>query len=96
MKSTIKAMKQPQLGELIRALRQELELTQQQLSVELGVVTSTAVGATRTIKKLAELEFLPSCLGDNNHFYQSKNRLILVLYLGKRYLIQSSFDRVSQ
>ena len=34
-------MKQPQVGELIRSLRHELELTQQQLSVELGTVTST-------------------------------------------------------
>jgi putative transcriptional regulator len=37
----ITAMKQPQVGELIRALRHELNLTQQQLSVELGVVTPT-------------------------------------------------------
>ncbi len=37
----INAMKQPQIGELIRLLRHELELTQQQLSVELGVVTPT-------------------------------------------------------
>ena len=34
-------MKQPQVGELIRSLRHELNLTQQQLSVELGVVTPT-------------------------------------------------------
>lgn len=34
-------MKQPQVGKLIRSLRHELELTQQQLSVELGVVTPT-------------------------------------------------------
>ena len=34
-------MKQPQVGKLIRSLRHELELTQQQLSVELGTVTST-------------------------------------------------------
>ena len=34
-------MKQPQIGELIRSLRSELKLTQQQLSVELGVVTPT-------------------------------------------------------
>jgi putative transcriptional regulator len=37
----ISAMKQPQVGELIRSLRHELGLTQQQLSVELGVVTPT-------------------------------------------------------
>jgi putative transcriptional regulator len=37
----ISAMKQPQVGELICSLRHELNLTQQQLSVELGVVTST-------------------------------------------------------
>ena len=37
----ITAMKQPQVGELIRSLRHELNLTQQQLSVELGVVTPT-------------------------------------------------------
>ena len=37
----ITAMKQPQIGKLIRSLRHELELTQQQLSVELGTVTST-------------------------------------------------------
>lgn len=37
----INAMKQPQVGKLIRSLRHELELTQQQLSVELGTVTST-------------------------------------------------------
>ena len=37
----ITAMKQPQVGKLIRSLRHELELTQQQLSVELGTVTST-------------------------------------------------------
>ena len=37
----ITAMKQPQVGELIRSLRHELNLTQQQLSVELGTVTST-------------------------------------------------------
>lgn len=37
----ISAMKQPQIGELIRSLRSELKLTQQQLSVELGVVTPT-------------------------------------------------------
>lgn len=37
----INAMKQPQVGKLIRSLRHELELTQQQLSVELGVVTPT-------------------------------------------------------
>jgi putative transcriptional regulator len=37
----ISAMKQPQVGELIRSLRHELNLTQQQLSVELGVVTPT-------------------------------------------------------
>ena len=34
-------MKQPEVGELIRSLRHELKLTQQQLSVELGTVTST-------------------------------------------------------
>ena len=34
-------MKQPQVGQLIRSLRHELGLTQQQLSVELGTVTST-------------------------------------------------------
>ena len=34
-------MKQPQVGKLIRSLRHELELTQQQLSVEIGVVTPT-------------------------------------------------------
>ena len=34
-------MKQPEVGKLIRSLRHELELTQQQLSVELGTVTST-------------------------------------------------------
>ena len=34
-------MKQPQVGELIRSLRIELKLTQQQLSNELGTVTST-------------------------------------------------------
>ena len=34
-------MKQPQVGELIRALRHELNLTQQQMSNELGVVTSS-------------------------------------------------------
>ncbi len=34
-------MKQPQVSELIRSLRQKLNLTQQQLSVELGVVTPT-------------------------------------------------------
>ncbi len=34
-------MKQPLVGKLIRSLRHELELTQQQLSVELGTVTST-------------------------------------------------------
>ena len=38
---TINVIKQPQIGELIRALRHELKLTQQQLSVELGTVTST-------------------------------------------------------
>ena len=37
----ISAMKQPQVGALIRSLRHELRLTQQQLSVELGVVTPT-------------------------------------------------------
>ncbi len=37
----INAMKQPQVGKLIRSLRHELKLTQQQLSVELGTVTST-------------------------------------------------------
>jgi putative transcriptional regulator len=37
----ISTMKQPQVGELIRSLRHELNLTQQQLSVELGVVTPT-------------------------------------------------------
>jgi putative transcriptional regulator len=37
----ISAMKQPQVGELIRSLRTELNLTQQQLSNELGTVTST-------------------------------------------------------
>lgn len=37
----INAMKQPLVGKLIRSLRHELELTQQQLSVELGVVTPT-------------------------------------------------------
>ena len=37
----ITAMKQPQVGELIRSLRHELNLTQQQLSQELGVVTPT-------------------------------------------------------
>ncbi|WP_319422718.1 helix-turn-helix domain-containing protein [Pleurocapsa sp. FMAR1] len=37
----ISTMKQPEVGELIRSLRHELELTQQQLSVELGTVTST-------------------------------------------------------
>lgn len=37
----ISAMKQHQVGELIRSLRHELNLTQQQLSVELGVVTPT-------------------------------------------------------
>lgn len=34
-------MKQPQVGKLICSLRHELKLTQQQLSVELGVVTPT-------------------------------------------------------
>lgn len=34
-------MKQPEVGRLIRSLRHELNLTQQQLSVELGVVTPT-------------------------------------------------------
>ena len=34
-------MKQPEVGKLIRSLRHELKLTQQQLSVELGTVTST-------------------------------------------------------
>ncbi|WP_158260721.1 hypothetical protein [Pleurocapsa sp. CCALA 161] len=38
----ISAMKQPQVGELIRSLRHELNLTQQQLSVELGVVRGMA------------------------------------------------------
>ncbi|MGV2827165.1 hypothetical protein [Myxosarcina sp. GI1(2024)] len=33
-------MKHPQIGELIRSLRHELGLTQQQLSVELGVITA--------------------------------------------------------
>ena len=37
----ISTMKQPQVGELIRSLRIELKLTQQQLSNELGTVTST-------------------------------------------------------
>ena len=37
----ITAMKQPEVDELIRSLRHELELTRQQLSVELGTVTST-------------------------------------------------------
>ena len=37
----ITAMKQPQVDKLIRSLRHELKLTQQQLSVELGTVTST-------------------------------------------------------
>ena len=37
----ITAMKQPQVVELIRSLRHELNLTQQQLSQELGVVTPT-------------------------------------------------------
>jgi putative transcriptional regulator len=37
----ISAMKQPEVGRLIRSLRHELNLTQQQLSVELGVVTPT-------------------------------------------------------
>ncbi len=37
----IKTMKQPEVGRLIRSLRHELKLTQQQLSVELGTVTST-------------------------------------------------------
>lgn len=37
----ISGIKQPQIGDLIRSLRQALELTQQQLSVELGVVTPT-------------------------------------------------------
>ena len=37
----ISGIKQPQIGDLIRSLRHELELTQQQLSVELGVVTPT-------------------------------------------------------
>ena len=37
----ISGIKQPKIGELIRSLRHELELTQQQLSVELGVVTPT-------------------------------------------------------
>lgn len=64
----IKAMKQPEIGKLIRALRTELNLTQQQLSNELGVVTSSvnrwekghsqpspmALGLIET--KLAELE----------------------------------------
>ena len=34
-------MKQPEVGKLIRALRHELGFSQQQLSVELGTVTST-------------------------------------------------------
>lgn len=34
-------MKQPEIGKLIRALRHELNLTQQQMSNELGVVTSS-------------------------------------------------------
>ncbi|HEY9772159.1 MAG TPA: helix-turn-helix transcriptional regulator [Coleofasciculaceae cyanobacterium] len=37
----ISTMKQPEVGRLIRSLRHELNLTQQQLSVELGVVTPT-------------------------------------------------------
>jgi DNA-binding transcriptional regulator YiaG len=39
--TNIKAMKQPEVGKLIRALRHELNLTQQQMSNELGVVTSS-------------------------------------------------------
>lgn len=41
MESKIIVMKQPLVGQLIRSLRSELGLTQQQLSVELGVVTPT-------------------------------------------------------
>ena len=41
MKSKVIVMKQPLVGQLIRSLRSELGLTQQQLSVELGVVTPT-------------------------------------------------------
>ena len=37
----IKTMRQPEIGRLIRALRTELGLTQQQMSNELLVVTST-------------------------------------------------------
>jgi putative transcriptional regulator len=39
--SKLKKVKQPQIGQLIYELRQELELTQEELAVSLGVTFST-------------------------------------------------------